>query len=104
MRKLLNSLFVFHLIFVALVLIGVIPRELVMYETGLLILYFLFATIEDGLIFFVRSIPLFIAIPLTVNYDNLNQWRILAVILFCKWLFTRETFHYVGSMLILFFR
>ena len=103
-RKLLNPIFVFHLIFVGAVLIGIIPREFVLYETGLLILYFLFATIEDGLIFFVRAIPLFIAIPLTVNYDNLNQWRILAIILFCKWLFTRETFHYVGSMLILFLR
>ena len=51
MPKLLNPLFIFHLIFVALVLIGEIPRELVIYETGLLVLYFLFASIEDGLIF-----------------------------------------------------
>ena len=60
--------------------------------------------IEDGLIFFVRSIPLFIAIPLTANYDNLNQWRILAIILFGKWLFTRETWHYFGAWLVLLFR
>lgn len=104
MPKLLNPLFIFHLIFVALVLIGEIPRELVIYETGLLVLYFLFASIEDGLIFFVRSIPLFIAIPLTANYDNLNQWRILAIILFGKWLFTRETWHYFGAWLVLLFR
>lgn len=104
MRKLLNPFFIFHLVFVALVLTGEIPRELVLYETGLLVLYFLFASVEDGLIFFVRSIPLFIAIPLTVNYDNLNQWRILAIILFGKWLFTWETWHYIGSMLILFLR
>ena len=44
MPKLLNPLFIFHLIFVALVLIGEIPRELVIYETGLLVLYFLFAS------------------------------------------------------------
>ncbi len=100
-KKLLNPLFVFHLIFVALVLIGYIPRELVLYETGLLVLYFLFASIEDSLIFFVRSIPLFIAIPLTANYDNLNQWRILAIILFLRWLCDRESFHYIGSALIL---
>ena len=103
-KKLLNPFFIFHLIFVALVLMGKIPREFVIYETGLLILYLLYAEIEDGLIFFVRSIPLFIAIPLTTSYDNLNQWRILAIILFCKWLFARETFHYIGSMLILFFK
>lgn len=102
--KFLNPFFIFHLIFIALVLIGELPRELVIYETGLLVLYFLFASVEDGLIFFVRSIPLFIAIPLTANYDNLNQWRILAIVLFCKWAFTRETWHYVGAWLILFFR
>ena len=99
--KLLNPLFIFHLVFVGLVLLGYIPRELVLPETIVLILYFLFASIEDGLIFFVRSIPLFIAIPLTANYDNLNQWRILAIILFLKWLFARESFHYIGSALIL---
>ncbi len=103
-KKFLNPFFAFHLIFVALILIGELPRELVFYETGLLILYFLFASVEDGLIFFVRSIPIFIAIPLTANYDNLNQWRILAIILFCKWLFTRETWHYFSAWLILLFR
>lgn len=103
-KKLLNPFFIFHLVFVALVLVGKIPREFVLYETGLLILYFLFASVEDGLIFFVRSIPLFIAIPLTTNYDNLNQWRILAIILFCKWLFNRETLHYFGTWLILLFK
>lgn len=103
-KKLLNPFFIFHLIFVGAVLLGYLSRELVIYETGLLILYFLFASVEDGLIFFVRSIPLFIAIPLTVNYDNLNQWRILAIILFLKWLVQRETWHYFGAWLILLFR
>ena len=103
-KKFLNLFFALHLIFVALVLIGELPREFVLYETGLLILYFLFASTEDGLIFFVRSIPIFIAIPLTTNYDNLNQWRILAVILFFKWVLTRETWHYFSAWLILLLR
>ncbi|MEK7138049.1 MAG: O-antigen ligase family protein [Patescibacteria group bacterium] len=103
-NKLLNPIFVFHLIFVGAVLIGIIPRELVLYETGLLIIYFLLASAEDGLIFFIRSIPLFIAIPLTSNYDNLNQWRILAIILFCKWLFSRQTWHYISAGMILLYK
>lgn len=48
LKKLLNPLFVFHVIFVGAVLIGVIPRELVLYETGLLALYFLFAPLKTG--------------------------------------------------------
>ncbi len=104
MRKLLNPLFVFHLLFVALVLVDWIPREFVIYETGALILYFLLAPIEDSLIFFVRSIPILIAIPLTANYDNLNQWRLLVLVLFVKWVLSKRIFHYMGSMLVLFFK
>ena len=41
--------------------------------------------IEDSLVFFVRSIPLFLAMPFTADFDNFNVWRILAIIIFLKW-------------------
>lgn len=104
MRKLLNPLFIFHLVFIGAVLVGYVPRELVIYETALLAIYFLLAPIEDGIIFFVRSIPLWIAIPITTNFDNFNQWRIFAILLFIRWLSTRETWHYLGSGLILLYK
>ena len=40
--------------------------------------------IEDATALFVRSIPLFIAIPITPEFDNFNTWRILSIILFIK--------------------
>ncbi len=100
-NKLLNPLFVLHLLFVGAVLLGYIPRELVIYETIILTIYFLLCPPEDGIIFFVRAIPLWIAIPITPSYDNLNQWRLFVLILFLRWLLTRESWHYIGSGLIL---
>ncbi|MEK9157862.1 MAG: hypothetical protein AAB638_01600, partial [Patescibacteria group bacterium] len=79
-NKLLNPLFVLHLLFVGAVLLGYIPRELVIYETIILTIYFLLCPPEDGIIFFVRAIPLWIAIQITPSYDNLNQWRLFVLI------------------------
>jgi O-antigen ligase len=104
LKKLLNPVFFLHLIVVALVLLGIVPRQVVIYDVITVGIYLLFAPLEDGIIFFVRSIPLFIAIPLTASYDNLNMWRIFSIILFAKWAFSREGFHYIGTGLLLFFR
>jgi len=84
--RLTNIVFAGHLLFFALVIIGVIPRSLVPYETGLLALFLIVMPLEEGLVFFVRSIPLFIAIPLTAGYDNLNMWRIFSGIIFLKFI------------------
>lgn len=51
--------------------------------------YALLASIEDATVLFVRSIPIFIAIPIMPEYDNLNTWRILAIIIFIKLLWPK---------------
>ncbi len=100
--KLVNIIFGLHVALVGLILIEVIPREVIIFETIALVLYFIFAaSLEDGVVFFVRSIPLFIAIPVTAEYDNLNMWRILLLALGLKWIFQKETLHYLGSGCIL---
>ena len=91
MKQNLNIFFTLHLIFFGLVVTGVLPRSLVLYETIVVAIYLILASRENGLIFFVRCIPLFIAIPLTATFDNFNQWRIFALILFLKWLLQGET-------------
>jgi O-antigen ligase len=85
-KNLLNVVFVGHLVFFGLLIAGILPRSLVLYETELLALYLFLASLDEGLIFFLRCIPLFVAIPLTANFDNFNQWRIFAAILFLKFL------------------
>ncbi|MDP3696654.1 MAG: O-antigen ligase family protein [Candidatus Taylorbacteria bacterium] len=82
--SLLNKLFVLELVLFGLIITGLLPRETVIFLAIGLVIYMIMAPIEDATIFFVRSIPLFIAIPITANYDNLNTWRILSIILFLK--------------------
>ena len=82
--KILDRLFILQLILFGLIITGLLPRETSIFLALGLIIYFVVAPLEDATVFFVRSIPFFIAIPITANYDNLNVWRILAIILFLK--------------------
>lgn len=84
-KKLLNWVFAGQLILFGLIVTGVLPRLIVPYLAGALVTYVLFASLEDTTIFFVRSIPFFLAIPITATFDNFNTWRILSVIIFFKW-------------------
>ncbi|MBU4082360.1 O-antigen ligase family protein [Patescibacteria group bacterium] len=65
-----------------LMVFGVVPREASLFLTGLMIFYFIFAPVKDSLWVFIASIPLFIALPLTENFDYMANWRILLVVLF----------------------
>lgn len=68
---------------------GLIPREANLIMTGIMAFYFIFNRIEDSLILFVLSIPLFVALPITDNFDTMANWRILLVILFVVWFFKK---------------
>ena len=83
-NRLLNVVFLFELILFGLIITGILPRETAIFLAIGLAIYVAIAPIEDATIFFIRSIPLFIAIPITANYDNLNTWRILSMILWLK--------------------
>ena len=86
-KKLLNWVFVVQIVLFGLIVIGFLPRSVVPYFSIALTLYVIFASLEDATVFFVRSIPFFLAIPITANFDNFNTWRILAGIIFLKWLY-----------------
>ena len=85
-NKLLNWVFVSQLVLFGLIVTGVLPRTVVPYLAVALAVYVLFASLEDATLLFVRSIPFFLAIPITANFDNFNTWRILAGIIFLKWM------------------
>lgn len=94
-NKILDLFFIVEVVLFGLIITGVLPRETALYLGAALIIYFLKASLDDSLVFFVRSIPLFLAMPLTAGFDNFNIWRILAVILFLKWLFGNSIEYYV---------
>ncbi|OGN03221.1 MAG: hypothetical protein A2651_02330 [Candidatus Yanofskybacteria bacterium RIFCSPHIGHO2_01_FULL_42_12] len=91
----LNWFFAVEVILFSLIITGILPREIALYLGAALVIYFLAAPLDDSLVFFVRSIPLFLALPITAGFDNFNVWRILAAILFLKWLFKNSIKYYV---------
>lgn len=91
-NKRLNLIFAVELVLIGLVILGYVPRQVVGYWTAVLAIYVLTVPLEESALFFVRSIPLFVAIPVTPNFDSLNIWRVLSILIFLKWFFRRQTF------------
>jgi len=71
-----------ELVAVFLMVFNILPREASFFITGLLIFYFIFSPLEDSLWVFIASIPLFVALPITENFDTVANWRILSAVLF----------------------
>ena len=78
-----------QLILFGLIITGILPRSVVSYLAIALAVYVLFASLEDATVLFVRSIPFFIAIPITATFDNFNTWRVLSAIIFLRWFVTK---------------
>jgi len=74
---------------VILTSVGIVEREAVLIMTGVMIFYFIFSKIEDSLILFIISIPLFIALSISENFDSMANWRILLAILFLRLFFEK---------------
>src|SRR3989344_8687786 len=66
-KKLLNWVFIAQLILFGLIVTGVLPRAIVPYLAIALAVYVLLPSLEDATVFFVRSIPFFLAIPITAT-------------------------------------
>ena len=75
-----------------LVCLKVMPRELVLVSSTLVLFYIIISPIEDGLTFFIASIPIFVALPISETFDSLSVGRIFILILFLKWIFGKRKF------------
>lgn len=82
--------YVVEVILFFLIIFGTVPRWFAFVLAAFLILYTLLSSLEDATVMFVRSIPLFIALPITQSFDNMNTWRIIALIIFLRWFFTNS--------------
>jgi O-antigen ligase len=81
---------VIEILAIGLAVFGILPREIVLISTGIMVFYFIFSPIKDSLILFIVSIPLWVALPITESFDTMANWRILLVILFLVWFFKRK--------------
>ena len=73
-----------------LVCLGIMPRELVLVSSALVLFYIIVSPVEDGLILFIASIPIFVALPISESFDSLSAGRLFILILFLKWLFEKR--------------
>jgi len=81
----LRLLFFLEFVWVSALVLGAAPAKSALVLTGILFAYILSARVRDALVFTVASIPLFIALPITQNFDQMANWRILVAALFVSW-------------------
>ena len=70
---------------------GLIPKEAVLFLSGLLLFYFLFAPTSQAVLIFIASVPLFVALPFSAGFDHMANWRLFALAIFLAW-FCRRGF------------
>jgi O-antigen ligase len=73
------------------VISGILPRESMLVVAVALSFWILLRPLEEGVLFFVQTIPLFIALPISATYDNLTLWRPLALVIFIKYILEPST-------------
>jgi len=94
----LNLVFFVEIVVVFLAVFGLIPRESFLFLAGILLYFVLFSSYEESILLIARSIPLFVALPITESFDSLNTWRILVLVLFLKWFFDINFFLFLDAV------
>jgi len=93
----LNIVFLLQLIVVGLIAIGVVEREASLALLAVVLFFLFFSSLEDSLMYTVRTIPFFVALPLTESFDSFNMWRIVVGVVFLKWFLSRNLKSWVYS-------
>lgn len=93
----INLVYILELLLFTLIVLSVLPRAFAFALALLLVGYTIFTTLENSVVLFVRSIPFFIALPITSSFDSLNTWRIVAIVIFLKWLYVKRPWNYIAS-------
>jgi len=84
----LNIVFTVQLIAVVFAALGIWPREVFLFSGAVILFFVLFSSVRDSVLLIARSIPIFVALPLTETFDSLNMWRMVVLIVFLKWFFS----------------
>lgn len=85
LKKPINFIYLIQVAAVFLAAFGIIPRSVIIGLALLVSGFVLRADLETATAFFVRSIPIFAAIPFTSYFDSFNIWRIASGLIFLKW-------------------
>ncbi|MCR4323263.1 MAG: hypothetical protein NUV61_04220, partial [Candidatus Azambacteria bacterium] len=91
----LNIVFAIQLATTVAVVFGGLPREAFLFSMGIVVFFSLFSTLEETVLLIARSIPIFVALPITEQFDSLNMWRIVVLIVFFRWLLNAERMRHI---------
>lgn len=74
--------FTLEILVIFLAALGILPRESVLFITGILAFFVLFSEPLEALKMVIASIPLFVALPISESFDHMANWRIIIAVLF----------------------
>ncbi len=80
----LNIVFGIELLAVIGAVFNLVPRDIFLFSSAIVMFFIIFSDLEECLYLTARSIPLFIALPITDTFDSLNIWRLVVIILFLR--------------------
>lgn len=83
----LNIVFSLSLTLTVFLAFNYIPREVAFLILALYLFYVLTKSLNSSVALFLRSIPFFIALPITVSFDNFDMGRLILFVIFLKWVF-----------------
>lgn len=86
----LNIVFALQCAAVVAAIVFDVPREIFLFTAGIMVFFVAFSTLEESVLLVARSIPIFVALPITEQFDSLNMWRIVVALMFAKWFFVPE--------------
>lgn len=86
-KKPINFVFILHLLLVFLISIGEISRSFSLAILAMLAVFIISQPLKNSVLLFARSIPFYIALPLTPSFDSFNMWRAIVALIFLKWFF-----------------
>ncbi len=86
-KKPINLTFALHLALVFLIALGGLDRVWAWAILLMLCVFILIRPLKESVLLFSRSIPFYIALPITASFDSFNIWRIVVALIALKWFF-----------------
>lgn len=85
LKKPINLVYALHILLVFLIALGGIDRIWAWAVLFMLCIFILTQPLKESILLFSRSIPFYIALPITVSFDSFNIWRIVVILIVLKW-------------------
>lgn len=84
----INAVFTLQLLLVFLIALGGLDRIWAWAILFMLCVFIITQSLKNSVLLFSRSIPFYIALPITDSFDSFNMWRIVVILITLKWLLT----------------